>query len=301
MKQVVTVDGRELTLTNLKKVFWPKEGYTKGQLIEYYVTIAPYLLPMLSGRPLVLKRMPDGIKGKFFYQKDCPDHAPDWVKTFPSASESQNKVIDYITADHPATLAWLANLGCIEIHAWLSTVEKPEYPTIAVFDLDPCPPAGFKDTLPLALLIKSALDQFNLRIFPKTSGASGLHLFVPIEPIHTFEEVRKATKFICDLVLQHYPEKATLEHLVKNRTGKVYLDYLQNALGKSMAWVYSLRPEPMASISCPLEWSEIESEQVDPTSFNLLTIGNRIKEKGDLYAEFNSTKQNLKEILKLAD
>ncbi|HEX3031338.1 MAG TPA: non-homologous end-joining DNA ligase, partial [Bacillota bacterium] len=283
MDKLVNVEGRELKLTNLEKVFWP-EGYTKGDLLAYYTQLAPILLPYIRNRPITMKRYPDGITGKFFYQKDCPQSAPEWIPRAPIASDNQDKVIDYVMINDLPTLLWVINQGCIEIHCPLCTYESLNKPDLAIFDLDPAEPAAYEDTVELALLIKGAMAEFGLTLYPKISGATGLHILFSLRPVHTFEEVRSALRFICELIVQHHPAKATLEHLVKNRTGKVYLDYLQNAWGKNMAWVYSLRPEPGAPVSCPITWEELEHGLIKPGQVNLGNFRERLDKVGDLYA-----------------
>lgn len=298
MDKIVEVDGRELKLTNLDKQFWP-EGYTKGDLLAYYAQVAPIMLPYMQNRPLTMKRYPDGITGHYFYQKDCPEYAPEWIKTAPITSDSQDKVINYVLVEDRSSLLWVINQGCIEIHCPLSTVESLNVPDLAIFDLDPALPAGFDDTIDLALLIKGAMQEFGLQVFPKISGATGLHILLPLNPVHTYAEVRTALRFICELIVQHHPRKATLEHRVKDRTGRVYLDYLQNAWGKNMAWVYSLRPEPGAPVSCPLSWEELEHGLLKPGDINIANLAERIRKVGDLFAGMLDLKQELKPILDL--
>ncbi|MGI6286725.1 DNA polymerase domain-containing protein, partial [Neomoorella humiferrea] len=202
---------QQLQLTNLDKVFWP-EGLTKFDLIEYYVDMAPVLLPYLRDRPLVLKRYPDGITGEAFYQKECPAYAPEWVATLPVYHADSDKTINYILCNNEATLAWLANQGCIEVHAWLSRAGRLEYPDLAVMDLDPAAGATFAEVLEIALLVNQALKEFHLIGYPKTSGASGLHIFIPLYPRWTFREVTAAMGYLAQLIVQVYPRKATTEH-----------------------------------------------------------------------------------------
>lgn len=299
MDRTVNIDGKQLKLTNLDKVYWP-EGYTKGDLLAYYTQVAPILLPYLKNRPITMKRYPNGITGHFFYQKDCPEYAPAWVRTVPIAAESQGKVINYVLIDDLASLLWVVNQGCIEIHAPLSTEDSLQNPNLAIFDLDPAEPATFTDTIDLAMLIKGAMAEFGLKLFPKVSGATGLHIFLPLKPVHPYAEVRTALRFICELIVRHHPGKATLEHRVKDRTGRVYLDYLQNAWGKTMAWVYSVRPEQGAPISCPLTWDELEQGLVRPGQVNLGNYTTRLNKVGDLFAGMLDIEQDLTQILQLA-
>ncbi len=286
----MNVAGRKVKLTNLEKIYWP-EGLTKAHLIKYYTDIAPVLLPYLRNRPLVLKRYPDGIDGEAFYQKECPDYAPSWIKTYPVVHTE--KTINYIICNDLATLVWLANQGCIEIHAFLSTAPKIDYPDIAVLDLDPAPGGAFAQVLEVALLIRQTLAWFNLRAFVKTSGASGLHLFIPLLPRYDFKTVVPLMRYIAEAVARSCPAAATVERKVEKRKGKVYIDYLQNGRGKTIAFPYSLRPLPGAPVSTPLTWQEVEARNVLPASFNLHTIFERLKEFGDLFRDMLISIQSL--------
>lgn len=288
----VIIEGKKVRLTNLDKVFWP-EGYTKADLIKYYVDMAPVLLPYLKDRLFVMSRYPDGINGETFYQKDCPDYAPEWIETVPLQSSDSDKVVNYIVCKDTATMAWLANQACIELHIWLAKKDQLNYPDIAVFDLDPFPPATFTDVMEVAMLVKEALAQFDLKGFPKTSGATGMHIFVPVEPVLTYTEVRDAVEFICRRIHAVYPEKTTMERAISKRSGKVYLDYLQNTRGKTMVFQYSLRPEPGAPVSAPVTWDEVAAQKIRPEDFNIKTIFRRLSEAGDLYGEFHTLRQSL--------
>lgn len=288
----VIIEGKKVRLTNLDKVFWP-EGYTKADLIKYYVDMAPVLLPYLKDRLFVMSRYPDGINGETFYQKDCPDYAPEWIETVPLQSSDSDKVVNYIVCKDTATMAWLANQACIELHIWLAKKDQLNYPDIAVFDLDPFPPATFTDVMEVAMLVKEALAQFDLKGFPKTSGATGMHIFVPVEPVLTYTEVRDAVEFICRRIHAVYPEKTTMERAISKRSGKVYLDYLQNTRSKTMVFQYSLRPEPGAPVSAPVTWDEVAAQKIRPEDFNIKTIFRRLSEAGDLYGEFHTLRQSL--------
>lgn len=296
-ESIVEVSGRQVKLTNLDKLLWP-EGLTKAHLIKYYTEIAPYILPHLENRPVVMKRYPDGLGGEPFYQKECPDYATEWILRHPV--EHSEKVVNYIICNDPATLVWLANQACIEMHAWLARVEDLEAPDLAVMDLDPAEGATFADTLEIARLVRDVLEEFGLASFPKTSGASGLHLFIPLKPAYSWQQVTGAMKYVAELVAGVYPDKATNERKVEKRTGRVYLDYLQNGRGKTMAFQYSLRPLPGAPVSTPLRWQEVEKGTVRPWDFNMDNIKKRLAEVGDLYAPVLSLRQPLDELLKAA-
>lgn len=292
----VKVGGREVKLTNLDKIMWP-EGLTKAHLVKYYTDVAEYILPLLYNRPVVMKRFPDGLEGESFYQKECPEYAPEWIQRHPV--EHTEKVINYIVCNDIATLIWLANQACIEMHAWLARIENLESPDIAVMDLDPAEGATFADILEIAILVRRVLDEFGLSSFPKTSGSRGLHLFVPIRPSYTWQQVTGAMKYVSEIVTGVYPDKATTERKVDKRAGKVYLDYLQNGRGKTMAFPYSLRPRPGAPVSTPLHWREVEKGDVRPGDFTMKTIFQRLKSEGDVHAGMLTLKQSLDEILKV--
>ena len=238
---LVKIEDKEVKITNLEKIYWPKDGYTKYDLIKYYTDISPYLLQYVRGRPVNFQRFPDGIDGKRFYQKNSPDHAPAWIKTFPIASETEDKVTNYMMVEDVPTLVWLANLGCLEIHPWLSSTGSLQYPDYAVFDLDPPGIHFFPQVLEVAVLVKEALDSLKLKSYPKTSGSSGVQIFVPIMPQFTYEDVRVFTGTICSVV-EKYDKRTTTERKVDARGERIYLDYLQNVMGKTINAPYSVRP-----------------------------------------------------------
>lgn len=274
----VTIDGRELSLTNLDKVFWPDAGYTKRDLVRYYLAVAPYMLPHLAGRPLNLTRFPDGIGGKNFYQKDIPGSAPPWVTRTPIAHEDH--IVNYCLADSPATLAWLAQWGVIEIHPWLSRVDALDNPDFAVFDFDPSPPAGFGDAVDLAFAVCRLLGEFGLRVYPKTSGATGVHVYLPVVRRYSYKEIEKYVGRVADIIHQALPGRTTRERAVAKRRG-IYIDHLQNIRGKTLASVYSVRPHPGAPVSTPVTWDELP--RTDPRDFNLRTVPDRLLRAGDLF------------------
>ena len=298
MDKVVRVNNREVKLTNLEKVIWPQDGFTKADLIKYYTDISPYVLPFLYNRPFVMSRYPDGIDSESFYQKNIPGYAPQWIETYPVVSGSSQKVTRHILCNNLETLVWLANQCCIELHVWLNTIDSMNMPDIAVFDLDPMPPLTFNDSVKTALLIKAALDQFGLAGYPKSSGATGIHIFLPLIPKYTYAEIRKFVLYIFRFINKIVPDKTTLERSVKKRASKVYLDYLQNTSGKTMAWHYSLRPLPGAPVSTPLTWHELENTAHESIC-NIKTIFKRLKSSGDLFDDLKNKRQNIDHILKL--
>ena len=290
--QVVNIDGKELKLTNLNKPMFPG-NITKGHVIKYYNDMAAVLLPHIYNRPLVLKRYPHGILGQAFYQKECPAHAPPWIETF--SVDHTDKTVNYVLCNNLPTLIWLANLGCLEIHAWTSTIENIEHPNIAVMDLDPGEGIPYSEVVNVAKLAKKALNEFDIECFPKTSGSRGMHLFIPILPNYTFSEVTGVMKYIAEIIEKVYPTQCTTERVVEKRGNRIYLDYLQNTRGKTMAWQYSLRPNEIAMVSTPVKWEEMDN--LDPQKFNLNSIIDRVNIIGDLYSEVLSKRYSLDLIL----
>lgn len=291
MKGQVTIESREFALSNLDKILWPEDGYKKAELIHYYVQIAPFLLPHLQGRPLVLTRYPDGIAGKSFYQKNAPDYLPEWIRTHAWYSADSDRDIRFIVAEETATLAWLANQACIEMHPWLSSISSLDYPDFAVLDLDPSPGSRYQDVIHIALVIKQLLDSLGLRSYPKTSGSLGLHIYVPLEPRYPYKEVRRFAQAIAAMVTEVLPDTATVERSVNRRGTKVYVDYLQNVIGKTLTSVYSVRPRQGAPISTPLHWEEVS--RVMPADFTIKTVLPRVREQGDLFAPVLKDRQTL--------
>ena len=284
------IGERELTVRNLDKLLWPESGVSKGDLIAYYTRVAPALLPHLKDRPLVLTRYPDGIGGEGFYQKDAPANLPSWVRTF--AFQHETRLVHYVLADEAATLAFLANLGVVEIHPWTSRRQHPHWPDFALVDLDPAAGATFAHVREVANLVHEALDRLGLFHLVKGSGATGLHIYVPAQPGHTFDDTQAFAHAIGRLLLRVYPERVTLERAVTRRTGKVYVDYLQNRPGATLAGVYSARPHPGAPVSAPLTWAEV---QVDPPlRWNLRTLPARLTAVGDLFAPLLQVQQDLR-------
>ena len=289
-KTPVQVAGRTLALTNLAKPLWPEDGITKAQLIEYYTRIAPYLLPYLKDRPLVLTRYPDGIHGKWFYHKDAPNGTPDWIPTWPHMAED-GRVLQYLLVQEAAALTWVANLGAIELHPWLSRHQSPDSPDWAVIDLDPADETTFEDVLTVARLVRQILAAVGITGFPKLSGATGIHIFCPCGPGYSYAETAGFCEAIGRLLLKVYPQKVTLERVVAKRTGKIYVDYLQNRRGQTITTVYGLRPMAGAPVSAPVTWAEIEA---GPPRFDIKTIWPRLQQMGDLFAPTLMLAQDLR-------
>lgn len=282
-------------LTNLNKVLWPRDTYTKGDLIKYYVEIAPYIMEHLRERPLVFTRYPDGIEKKFFYQKNAPSYTPDWINTFMWESQD-GKSTRFILAEEKTTLVWLANQACIEIHPWLSRKSSIHYPDFVVFDLDPSPGSSFEDVVKIALLLKQILDEFSLQAFVKTSGATGLHIYLPVNNKYTYTELRDFAHSLAGIVCNLLPDKATIERKVEKRGQRVYVDYLQNVIGKTICAPYSVRPRDGATVSAPLRWEEVRD--VSAGDFTIKNILSRLHRMGDIFKPVLSEKQDLEKAIK---
>ena len=274
--------ARPIRLTNLDKVFWPEPGYTKGDLIRYYDRVAEHLLPYLHERPAHMLRMPDGVGGKAFYQKDLPEHTPDWIETEEIRSGSRGETIRFLIVNDPSALLFAANLGSIDIHPWLSIRGRLDRPDWALFDLDPGG-GPFSEVVRLARAFGKVLRGIGLRPLVKTSGASGLHIQVPLEPIYPYEVVRQFCEAVSTHIAAEHPEIATVERTVSRRGGKVYLDYLQNRRGQTVVPAYSARPVPAASVSAPLDWDELNGD-LSPGQFTIRTMPDRLDRLGDLFA-----------------
>jgi len=280
------VAGRELRLSNLNKTFWPDEGYTKGDVLAYYLNVADLIVPHLAGRPLTLKRMPDGIAGESFYEKSAPSHVPDWIGRCPVRSEeSRGGVIDYMTIADAAGLLFIANLGCIEFHPLHSRCEDVAHPDYLFFDLDPFPPYTYEDVLTVARHIKVLLDQLGLDAYPKTSGATGLQIFVPLERgRYSYEEARAFVGACGRMIRDADPDRVTMAWKIADRTGKTFIDHNMNRSGANISAAYSLRPEPRAPVSTPLTWEEVETGGFEPQDFRIDNVLARFAETGDLFA-----------------
>jgi bifunctional non-homologous end joining protein LigD len=283
-------DGRELRLSNLDKPYWPDEGITKGDLLAYYHNIAPLLLPHLRDRPLTMLRMPDGVAGESFYEKRVPSHAPDWLPTARVPGEDR-RPIDMVMAQDLSSLLYVINLGCIELHPLHSRAGTLDFPEFALFDLDPFEPYTFADVRTVARLVKVVLDGLGLRGYPKTSGASGMQVHVPLEPVHPYADVRAFVEQVGRLLVRAYREKVTMAWPVSERAGKVFVDHQMNRRGANIASVYSLRPRPGAPVSTPLDWNELDSD-LEPGDFRIDSIWQRLAQ-GDRFAPMLSDRQRL--------
>jgi bifunctional non-homologous end joining protein LigD len=278
--QVKKIKGHDLKFTNLSKIYWPEHGYTKRDMFNYYFQVAEYILPYLKDRPLSLNRFPNGIHGMSFYQKDVKGKSPDWVKTFPyTTSDGEDK--EFLVGDDEATLLWMASLGCIEMNPWFSRVQKPDNPDYCVIDLDP-DKNTFDQVIEAALIVKRILDAIEVPGFVKTSGSTGIHIYIPLGAKYSYDQSQMFGKLIVSIVHNELPDYTSLERQIKNRGGKMYLDFLQNRPGATIACAYSLRPKPGATVSMPLHWDEVKTGLMmkDFTIKNALA---RIQSEGDLF------------------
>jgi bifunctional non-homologous end joining protein LigD len=275
---VVEVDGRTVSVSNLDKLMWKREKITKADVIEYYSTVASRMIPLIKNRPLMLNRFPHGVPGKSFVQKDWPNH-PGWVKMARVPSESQNKVVRHVVCDDKATLVWLADMACLEINQFLSTTPKTDWHDLLLVDLDPYPPATFEDAVEIAGAVHSALKEMNLRHMIKTSGSEGFHFLVPIVPKYRIETIRKFVLLLGVLLEDLAPRKVSTSRNRSQRVGKIYIDYFQNGLQKTIAAPFSLRPEPGAPVSLPLNPKRLKT-RFKPADFNLHTVPEILKKGG---------------------
>ena len=278
--------ARTLRLTNLDKPFWPQIGITKGDLLAYYEAVAPALVPYLRKRAFTMRRYPDGAEGKVFFQKDAPSHMPDWIPTFTTevttrAKPRETRTIRMPVVSDELALLWMVNMGCIDMNAWYSRIDRPDRPDFVLFDLDPSADVGFPETVQVALLVKQALDGIGLRSYPKTSGSDGIHVLVPIERRYTYGQTRDFAAAVADAIARSNPGLATTEWKKSNRRG-VLNDANQNGQGKTIASAYSVRPGPGAPVSTPLHWREVNAK-LDPLAFTMDVVLDRVGRHGDLY------------------
>lgn len=292
-KAQLEVEGVQVPVSNLDKVMYPKTGFTKGDVIQYYIHVAPYLLPHLANRALTLKRYPDGVEGSFFYEKQCPDHAPDWVKTTKVAKTDGN--IDYcIIADLPS-LVWVANIANLEFHTFLHRARAAKRPAVLAFDLDPGPPADILTCCKVGLMLKDLFDSFGLQSFPKTSGSKGLQVYVPLNTPVTYTRTKTFAQAVAQALESQCPDLVVSKMLKKLRDGKVLVDWSQNDDHKTTVNVYSLRAKETPTVSTPVTWEEVASalKRKKPLVFDTKDVFKRLKKHGDIFAPVLSLKQKL--------
>jgi bifunctional non-homologous end joining protein LigD len=297
---VIRKGKRELKLSNLDKPFWPDEGITKGDLLRYYRAVAPVLVPHLKNRPFTMRRYPDGAYGKAFFQKDAPKHMPEWIPTYRALVSTRDKPrtkkwVEFPLVNDELALLWMVNMGCIDMNAWYSRVDKPDRPDFVLFDLDPTPEVPWEQTMRVALILRELLDQLGLQSFPKTSGGKGFHVLVPTDRRSTYDDTREFAEIVARAIARAHPKLATTEWAKARRRG-VLIDSNQNGEGKTIASVYSVRPKPGAPVSTPLAWDEV-TEKLNPAIYTMPVVRERIEQLGDVYAPVLTTRQSLAKAL----
>ncbi|MBI3474182.1 MAG: ATP-dependent DNA ligase [Acidobacteria bacterium] len=297
---IVDVEDRKLKLSNLEKVLYPAAGFTKGQVIDYYVRIAPVLVPHLAGRPLTMKRYPEGVDHEYFFEKNAPMHRPDWVKTAPVWSDSNHRTINFILANDLSTLVWIANLASLELHPSLALGADIETPTMIVFDLDPGPPANIVQCAQVGLWVRAIFDHFGLQSFPKTSGSKGMQIYVPLNTKMSYDQTKSFAHAIARLLEQEHPDLVVSDMKKAVRTNKVFVDWSQNDQHKTTISVYSLRAREQPTVSTPITWSEVEQalrkKDAQRLVFEATDVLKRVDKMGDLYAPLLTLKQKLPQL-----
>ncbi len=297
---IVEVQGRKLKLTNLEKVLYPAAGFTKGQVVDFYVRIAPVLVPHLTGRPLTMKRYPEGVDQEYFFEKNAPMHRPDWVKTAPVWSESNHRTIHFILADDLSTLVWIANLASIELHPSLSLAADIQTPTMIVFDLDPGPPANIVQCAQVGLWVREIFDHFGLQSIPKTSGSKGLQVYVPLNMKTSYEQTKSFAHAVARLLEQEHPELVVSDMKKAVRSNKVFVDWSQNDQHKTTISVYSLRAREHPTVSTPITWEEVEralkKKDAGLLVFEAKDVLARVEKMGDLFEPVLKLKQKLPQL-----
>jgi bifunctional non-homologous end joining protein LigD len=300
---IVEMEGRKLSLTNLDKVLYPVAGFTKGQVIDYYVRIAPVLLPHLAGHPLTMKRYPGGVDQEYFFEKNAPKHRPDWVKTIPVWSEGNRRDVNYILANDLPTLVWIANLASLELHPSLSVAPDITTPTMIVFDLDPGPPANIVQCCQVGLWVRDIFDHFGLQSFPKTSGSKGLQVYVPLHTKTSYDETKPFAHAIARLLEQEHRDLVVSDMKKAIRTNKVFVDWSQNDEHKTTISIYSLRARERPTVSTPVTWEEVEQalkkKDANRLVFESKDVLGRVEKMGDLFAPVAKLKQKLPQLGKL--
>lgn len=295
--QLKQLSGHSLKFTNLSKLYWPEEGITKRDMLNYYYQVAEFILPHLKDRPQSLNRFPNGISGNSFYQKDVKGKAPEWIKTFPyTNSEGEDK--EYLVGSDDATLLWMASLGCIEMNPWFSRVDSPDNPDYCVIDLDP-DKNTFDQVIEAAQEVKKVLDELKVPSFPKTSGSTGMHVYIPLGAKYTYDQSQLFARLLVNIVHHRIPGFTSVERMISNREGKMYLDFLQNRPGATIASVYSLRPKSGATVSMPLHWDEVK-KGIKMSDFTIHNAIARLKSEGDTFKDVLGEGIDLEKVLEEA-
>ncbi|MEO5754010.1 MAG: non-homologous end-joining DNA ligase [Chthoniobacterales bacterium] len=296
-KSQLVVEGRSLAVSNLDKVLWPKAGFTKGEMIHYYIQIAPVLLPHLKDRPLTMKRYPNGVENEFFYEKNCPTHRPKWVKTARVWSEGNQRDMQYCLAQDLPTLVWAANLADIELHTSLSRKKDVARPTMMVFDLDPGAPADIVQCCQVGLWLRELLQGMKLKSWAKTSGSKGLQIYVPLNTAVTYDQTKELSHALAEHLEQAHPELVVSKMAKALRKGKIFVDWSQNDEHKTTICVYSLRAREQPTVSTPVTWEEIaaalKKKEAKKLVFRCDETLKRVAKMGDLFAEVDNLRQRL--------
>jgi bifunctional non-homologous end joining protein LigD len=293
--QVRKINGKEISFTNLSKVYWPKGKVTKRDMLNYYYQAAPYMLPYMKDRPMSLNRHPNGINGESFYQKDVTGKVPDWINTFPYHTDEGGDR-NFMVCKTEADILYMASLGCIEMNPWSSRIKKPDHPDWCIIDLDPSEKNKFEKVVEAANMTRQVLDSAGVDSYCKTSGSTGLHIYIPLGAKYTYEQSKEFARLIVTIVVHQLPTFTSIERIVKNRRGKMYLDFLQNRPQATLATAYSLRPKPDATVSMPLDWSEVK-KGLKMQDFTIHNSISRLKEVGDLFKPVLGTGINMKKAI----
>jgi bifunctional non-homologous end joining protein LigD len=296
-KAQLVVEGKKLAVSNLNKVLYPKAGFTKGQVIDYYIRIAPVLLPHLKDRPLTMKRYPDGVEGEFFYEKNCPSHRPNWVQTAKVWSEGNQRIMHYCLANDLPTLVWAANLADLELHTSLSRKNNVDRPTMMVFDLDPGPPADIVQCCQVGVWLRDLLARMKLKSWAKTSGSKGLQVYVPLNAPVTYDDTKGLSRSLAQHLEGEHPDLVTSNMSKAVRKGKVFVDWSQNDEHKTTICVYSLRAKEEPTVSTPVAWNEVENclkkKKSELLKFRSEQVLARVEKVGDLFESVEKVKQKL--------
>lgn len=289
----IKIDKHQIELTNQDKIFFPKDKITKGDVVDYYLKIAPWMLKYTKNRALTMLRYPHGITEEGFYQKDAPSYFPDWIKRFEVKSE-ENKTVHYVVANNAATLVYLANFGCLIPHLWLSKIDKVNYPDKMIFDLDPSNDKSFKKICQTAKKFKLILESQGLNVYVMSTGSRGLHVLVPIKRTKTFDQVKEYAQQLARILVNHDPEHLTMELRKDKRGGRIFIDTLRNGYAATAVAPYAIRAKPGAPVACPLEWKELDDAKLTPTKFNIFNIFKRLDKVGDIWQDFDKNAKSIK-------
>ncbi|MCL1901317.1 MAG: non-homologous end-joining DNA ligase [Firmicutes bacterium] len=291
-QNTVLLNNLKVELKHLDKFYSPSDDIPKKEIIEYYLKIAPYILPHIKNKPFSMLHFPDGVGDPMFYQKQCPKNAPKWLKTIKLESSSELGYVKWCLVNNPASIIYMVNRSVLEMHTWFSRLPDLEKPDIAAIDLDPSETNSFKDVLEIAKSFRFIFERLKIYAVPKTSGKRGIHIYIPIKPM-PFKDVQNYLIKLCSVVFSYQKDLVTFERMKKNRSGKIYLDCVQNAMGKTLISPYSMRAQAGFPVSAPLLWEELENENLLPQNFNIKNIFKRMEKTGDLFKDFYKKKQVL--------